>query len=65
MTLRQLIDDASTLALQLPNGLDTECKAWNMSREPIQTGDILRTTNLAVGADKDKTGLMAYFKIKP
>jgi len=64
MTLRQLIDDASTLALQLPKGLDTECKAWNMSREPVQTGEILRTTNLAVGSDKDKTGVIAYFKIK-
>lgn len=65
MTLRSIIDQASTLALELPTGLDTEVKVWNMGRESIEPAGIAKTSSLSVGADETKTKAIAYFKIKP
>lgn len=63
MTLRQLIDDASTLGLT--TGLDVEVRTWNLGREPIEPAGISKAVQLCIGSNEKKTGVIAYLKIKP
>jgi hypothetical protein len=65
MTLRQLINEAATLGQQLPHGLDTAVKVWNLGQEPLAVAGISQASRLQIGTDDDRKGIIAYLTIRP
>jgi len=64
MTLKDIIDQAADLGQQLPDGLNTEVKLWNLKREPIPKLGISDPSRFQIGAGDEGKGVVAYITIK-
>jgi len=65
MTLKQIIDQAADLGQQLPDGLYTEVKLWNLNQQPLQALEQAKPGRFQIGANEDGKRVIAYLTIKP